>query len=147
MLLFINNNMNNILELITYLPDELIREIRQYIPLTTVVFLNKNNYNLYHKCLKKNIIHYENYIRDTVRRDNEFVFIKIIEENYKHWIHIKKYYYKNKIFSNYINFLIDYCIENDSEKCRQTLSNFLKNVGLCQNRHKKNIVQHIRWRK
>ena len=50
-----------------------------------------------------------------------------IEENYKDWIHIKKYYYKNKIFSNYINFLIDYCIENDSEKCRQSLSEFLKN--------------------
>ena len=141
------NNNNKILHLIQWLPDELIREIYQYIPINIIVFLNKNNYNLHHKCLKKYITNYENFIRDTIRRDNEFVFTKIIEENHIKWLHIKKYYYKNKIFSNYIHFIMDYCIENESDKCRQTLSEFLKNVGLCQNQHKKNIVKHIRWRK
>lgn len=145
----INNikNENSILDYVKCLPDELIREISYYMPTTIIVFLNKVNYNLYHKSLKKNILNYENYIRDTVRRDNDFVFIKIIEENYKQWLRITKYYYKNKIFSNYINFIIDYCIENESDKCREVLIKFLKNVGLCQNRHKKNIVKHIRWRK
>ena len=48
----------------------------------------------------------------------------------------KKYYY----------FLIDYCIKNNSTKCRDILNDFLKLQGLCQNRHKKNTFIHIRWK-
>jgi hypothetical protein len=132
---------------ISQLPDELIREIYNYIPFIVLVFINKTNYNLYHKLIRRTIPHYENYIRDVVRRDNEFVFYKIVEENYTRWVNIKKYIYKNTVYNNYISFLIDYCIQNASEKCRNSMMIFLKNVGLCQNQHKKNVCKHIRWKK
>jgi hypothetical protein len=128
------------------LPDDVIRYILEFIPLKTLVFTNKINYNLYHSLIKKYIINYENYIRDTIRRDNSFVFHKIIEENYMKWITIKKYSYQNKIYANYMYFALDYCIENLSTRCRNELIAFLKEHGLCQNQHKKNISKHIRWK-
>ena len=42
-------------------------------------------------------------------------------------------------------FIKDYCIENDSEKCRIMINNFLEKLGLCKNQHKKNIIRNIRW--
>jgi hypothetical protein len=128
------------------LPDDVIRYILEYIPLKTLVFTNKKHYNLYHSLIKSSIINYENYIRDTIRRDNSFVFCKIIAENYMKWVSIKKYAYQNIIYANYIYFIVDYCTENQSTRCRNELIEFLKEHGLCQNRHKKNIYKHIRWK-
>jgi hypothetical protein len=128
------------------LPDDVIRYIFEFIPLKTLVFTNKTNYNLYHSLIKKYIINYENYIRDTIRRDNSFVFHKIIEENYMKWINIKKYSYQNTIYANYMYFVVDYCTENLSTRCRNEVTEFLKEHGLCQNQHKKNISKHIRWK-
>ena len=52
----------------------------------------------------------------------------------------------NIIYKNYIYFIKDFCIENNSEKCRITINNFLEKLGLCKNQHKKNIIKHIRWK-
>lgn len=134
--------------LINQLPLELVDVIYGYLAIRNIVFLNKSNYALYHNILKKFICNgkYTNYIRDMIRKDNEFVFEYILRENFKKWLGIKKYYYKNNIFANYIYFVLYYCIENDSSKCRTTVSNYLKNVGLDENQHKKNIIRNIKWR-
>jgi hypothetical protein len=137
---------NKICKKIQDLPDELIQIIKEYIPIIVIVFVNKKNYNLYHFYTKRYIINYENFIRDTIRRDHSFVFNKIIEENYKKWLDKKKYIYKNTIYKSYIYFIIDYCIENSSTQCRSMILEFLKVYGLCQNQHKKNISKHIRWK-
>ena len=134
--------------LINQLPLELVDIIYGYLAIRNIVFLNKSNYALYHNILKKFICNgkYTNYIRDMIRKDNEFVFEYILRENFKKWLGIKKYYYKNNIFANYIYFVLYYCIENHSSKCRTTVSNYLKNVGLDENQHKKNIIRNIKWR-
>ena len=139
---------DHIYVLINQLPLELVDIIYGYLAIRNIVFLNKSNYALYHNILKQFICKgkYTNYIRDMIRKDNEFVFEYILRENFKKWLGIKKYYYKNNIFANYIYFVLYYCIENDSGKCRITLSNYLKNVGLDKNQHKKNIVRNIKWR-
>jgi hypothetical protein len=72
-------NLNNIAKL----PDELIKLIHKFLPIQAIVFTNKQNYNLYHPYVKKYISNYENYIRDTMRRDNSFVFEKIMKETLK----------------------------------------------------------------
>lgn len=131
---------------INNLPYDIIEQIKQFIPKKILVFLNKSNYLLYHYTIKNYITNYENYIRDTIRRDNDFVFNNILIENYKKWLTIKKYTYKNIIFNNYLNFTNHYCIENDSTKCKKMLLVFMKEHGLCKNQHKKNIVKHIRWK-
>ena len=138
--------MPNILIYIQKLPDDIINVIKEYLPIIQLVFTNITNYNLYHSFIRKYIINYETYIRDTIRRDNTFVFHKIINENYRKWLEIKKYTYKNIIYKNYVYFIMSFCIENQSNNCRIVLHNFLREHGLCQNQHKKNIIKHIRWK-
>uniref|UniRef100_A0A6C0LJV1 Uncharacterized protein n=1 Tax=viral metagenome TaxID=1070528 RepID=A0A6C0LJV1_9ZZZZ len=135
------------LQLVDLLPDDMIWEIYQYLPVSIKAFLNKENYCLYHSFIKPRIFHFENYVRDTIRRDSPFVFTFVLEENGKKWLTNKKYYYKNKIFANYLYFIIDFCTENLSDKCRFVLESYLNRFGLCKNGHKKNIIQTVRWRK
>ena len=128
------------------LPDELVRYIKEYIPKKEFVFTNRENYNLYHTLLKPSIKDYESYIRSMIRQDNEFVFKKIVEENFSKWYEIRQYKYKNMIFNNYLYFVMNFCIENDSNNCRKTILDFLKEHGLGKNLHKKNIVKYIKWK-
>lgn len=131
---------------ISYLPDDIIKLIKEFIPHNKLVFVNKTFYNLYHHTIKKFIPQYQNYIRDIIRRDNDFVFQKIIQENIDLWLRNKQYRYKNMIFNNYIYFIMNFCIENDSERCREILLDFLSKRDLCRNLHKKNVVKYIKWK-
>jgi hypothetical protein len=136
----------NILKKIQFFPDELVNYIKEFIPNRIFVFTCKKYYFLYHHLIKKHINDYENYVRETIRRDNYFVFKLIIEENIKKWIEVKHYKYKNMIFKNYLYFTISYCIDNESNSCRNILTDFLKIHGLHKNLHKKNIVKYIKWK-
>ena len=135
-----------LLKSVISLPDVLIDYIKKYIPFKEIVFINKEYYLLYHPFIKKMIIknNYENYIRDTIRRDHHFVFEQMTKENWKRWLSIRDYRYKNSIYSNYIYFLKDFCLINDSTNCRNVLNSFLKEQGIGKNQHKKNIVKNIR---
>jgi hypothetical protein len=133
-------------ENIINLPPELILCIQDFVPKKHLVFTNRENYILYHIFLKPCILKYENYIRDTIRRDNFFVVERIIQENFKIWKNINHYMYKNMIFKNYIYFILHYCIENESTNCREVIMDFLKQQGFAKNLHKKNIVKYIRWK-
>jgi len=135
----------NITEKIAQLPNDIIILIKEFIPHQKLVFVNLNYYNLYHTTIRNFIPLYENYIRDMIRRDNEFVFEKILNENFDKWIMNRQYIYKNMVFNNYIYFIMYFCIENDSEKCRLILYNYLKKRDLWKNIHKKNITKYIKW--
>jgi len=128
------------------LPEEIIRLIQQYIPVKTLIFLNKEYYQLYHPLVRSMILikDYENYIRDTVRRDHAFVFEYILKENCKRWFTIRDYRYKNSIYSNYFYFLKDFCLINDSTNCRNCMNTYLREQGMGKNQHKKNLVKTIR---
>ena len=136
------------IEKINNLPSELIMLIKSFLPKTTLLFLNNHYYKKYHYLIKKYINKhtFENYIRTIIRRDNSFVFSQILIDYNKDLSKIKQYIYKNIMYKKYYYFLIDYCIKNNSTKCRDILNNFLKLQGLCQNRHKKNTFIHIRWK-
>jgi hypothetical protein len=128
----------------TKLPKDVTNIIKDYISIYKMVWVNKTYYLKYHCLLKNCICLYENYIRDMIRRDNNFVLNEILRENYVKWMSMKKYTYKNLIFSNYLYFLLDYCQENESSKCRYLVFNTMENKGLCKNLFKKNIIKHIR---
>jgi hypothetical protein len=76
----------------------LINYIKEFIPNRIFVFTCKKYYFLYHHLIKKHINDYENYVRETIRRDNYFVFKLIIEENIKKWIEVKHYKYKYALY-------------------------------------------------
>lgn len=130
---------------ITDLPDVIINLIKEFIPGQKLVFVNKIFYDLYHHTIRKTIPLYDNYVRDMIRKDNILVFEKIIRENFYKWIKNKQYRYKNMIFNNYIYFIDYFCIENNSERCRDMLISYLSKRHLCRNLHKKNLVKYIKW--
>ena len=130
---------------ISLLPDEIINEILEYIPKQKLIFVNSTYYNLYHCLLKNYILVYESYVRDMIRKDTFFVFKQIIRENINTWIKNRQYRYKDMVFSNYIYFVLYYCIENNSERCRNILMEELLKRNLCRNLHKKNIIKYIKW--
>jgi hypothetical protein len=138
--------MISMVDRINDLPEEIINLIKECLPKHVLAFTNKKSYILYHHFIRKTIYRMEDYIRDTIRRDNLFVFEFIIAENYEKWVNRKNYHYRNIIFNNYLSFITHYCVENNSDKCKNFTVDFLKEHGLCKNQHKKNIVKHIRWR-
>jgi len=131
---------------ISDLPDDIINVIKEFIQPNKIAFVNKTFYNLYHHSIRKYIPSYENYVRDIIRRDNEFVFEKVVHENSHLWLKNKQYRYKNMVFNNYVYFVMNFCIENNSERCMEVLSDFLLKRDLCRNLHKKNVVKYIKWR-
>jgi len=142
----IKNN-NDIFYYIDKLPFYLINEIKKYISNKSLIFINREKYINTHYLIRESIpnIKFETYIRNILYRDFDFVFNQIIQENYLNWFQIKNYIYKNVVYKNYIYFIKGFCIENNSEKCRIIINDFLEKLGLCKNQHKKNIIKHIRW--
>jgi len=127
---------------------DIIDIIKSYIPNMYLIFVNKNYYTKYHYLIKELIPknNYEKYIRCVIRKDNDIVFQYILNDNINNFFKIKNYIYKNIKYSNYLYFLIDFCIDNNSNNCRNILNEIMKEHRLCQNRHKKNTNIHIRWK-
>jgi hypothetical protein len=138
----------NLFTYINSLPIEIIKIIKSFIPLSRLLFLNKELYFEHHKIVKQMVPFelYDNYIRDMIRKDALFVFEQIIKENLKHWLKMKKYKYENIVHDNYYYFLTSYCIENKSTKCRNLLKGFLENLGISKNQHKNNRIINIKWK-
>jgi len=141
-------NNTDIFYYINKLPFFIVNEIQKYISEQNLIFVNREKYINKHYLIRYLIPSnkFENYIRTIVYRDFDFVFQQIVQENYLKWLEIKQYIYKNNIYTNYIYFIKGLCIENNSEKCRFFLNDFLEKLGLCKNQHKKNIIKHIRWK-
>ena len=142
-----SNESNFFFKNINKLSYELTDIIYSYIPKIVTIFLTQKNYVKEHNLLRNMIIkrNIEQYIRTMVRQDNDFVFKLLLVENYKRWLNMKKYYYKECIYSNYVNFLESYAIDNNSLKCRKLIINIFEEEALNKNQHKKNIIRYIRW--
>lgn len=138
--------MNDVFETLDKLPNELIDIIYSYMPSYKKVFLSKQSYIKYHYLIQPKIVCYDSFIRACIRSDNNFVFNIHVIENNKKWLNKKKYNYNNNIFANYGYFLMHYCIEQRAENCKKILIDYWNEHGLCQNRHKKIVSKHIRWK-
>jgi hypothetical protein len=131
---------------INKLSNEVINIIYSYIPKTTTIFLTRQNYLCEHYFIRNYIdkTKIENYIRCMVRQDNYFVFQQLLVENHIQWgYNIKNYFYKQKIYPNYLFFIEEYCNEFEAEKCHNLIIHILQELGLRKNQHKKNIIKHI----
>jgi hypothetical protein len=131
---------------INEMSDELIELIKEYISIKTLAFINKTYYNLYHPLIRNFISKYESFTRYMIRQDNYIVFEKIIRENFNNWLNNKQYRYQYMIFNNYIYFIMFFCIESESIKCRDILLNIFKERKFGKNLHKKNVIKYIKWK-
>lgn len=130
---------------INSLPVELVEHIKDYIPPSTLVWLNKEYYNKYCKKIRQTILdsRFEDYIRDTVRQDNVYVMKHIIYENIYRWIKLKRWRYKNIIYFDYIHFIYNYATEHQSFNCRDLIDNIATQL-FGKKWHKKNGIKYIR---
>jgi hypothetical protein len=130
------------------LPEVLVDIVYSYIPKSVTTFLTKKNYIENHHLIRQfiNKRKIEQYIRAMVRDDNDFVFSHLLVDNYRRWLNMRKYYYKECIYGNYLNFLESYAIDNKSSKCRKLILKLFEEQGLSKNQHKKNTIRYIRWK-
>ena len=146
-----NNNKNNIvdekkvLENIRKLPRELFDIVQSYIPqhvwrpLNTTLYVE--NYDLVYTKMKPGNV--ENYIRYIVKRDFGFVFKYVILRNLFKWYQMRDYLYEYLIYHNYIYFIKDFCISNQSINCLNSLNEILKKLGYEKKLPKKKIIRSI----
>ena len=102
-----SNNKKDFFKNVDKLPEQLISIIYSYVPKIVTTFLTKENYLRDHHLIRNFVDKrkIEQYIRCMVRQDNDFVLKQLLVENYRRWLDMKKYYYRESIYSNYINFL------------------------------------------
>ena len=140
-----------VLKRVSLLPESLVKVIKEYIPVSATLFLEKpiylNSRGIIMNFLKQKGTT-EKYIRYIIRRDFDYVFGLILHENIVTWVkYTKKYPYNNMIYTSYIYFLIDYCIEHESNKCKEKITDLLQKLGLWKKDNKKIKTTCIRrWR-
>jgi hypothetical protein len=136
------------------LPLEICDIIQSFVSYTVYIGLNKEYFYKYHY-LFHNLINkrqLEDYIRTTIRQDNDFIFIELLKENNGWWIKMKNYIYRDSVYAHYLVFLQAYCLEYDSFKCKTAINELFvklglkKELGLSKNQHKKNITRNIIWK-
>lgn len=138
----------SLLDCVNVLPYELIDIIKEFANPIVFLFTNKTYYHKHHAKIKYLLKdRYDSYVRDMIRRDNDFSINQIINDNISFWKREhKKYYYNNFVYSSYINFLIEYSNEQNSTKCYNLLRNIQKINGYNKNKHKKKIEINGRWK-
>ncbi len=138
-------NESKLLLSISKLPLELFDIVKSYVPLYIWRPLNKTlyieNYNLVYEKMKP--YNAENYIRDIVKRDFDNVFKFIVLRNLFKWAQMKDYLNEFLIYPNYIYFIKDFCVSNQSNKCLNTLNNILKELGFEKKLPKKKTIKSI----
>jgi hypothetical protein len=112
-----------------HLPQELMDIIFSYIPDMSKLRLNKYYFKKYHHLVRSKIKNNqtEKYIRYMVRRNNYFIIDHLINENYDRWMQISNYRHKSHRFYDYVEFLLNYCIEYDSNECADKIRQCIKN--------------------
>lgn len=131
--------------LIQTLPIELLDIIFSYIPEHKKAHLNKKYFKKYHYLLKNYIINNrtEDYIRNMIKRDCDFIFSRLLEENYNKWKKMSNYYYNSYEFYNYICFLCYFCEENDAVNCKNIIHDYLKNNNIIKNPNKMRLISLV----
>ena len=141
---------NQLLNNINKLPNEIVLLIESYVPETRKLFWSKELYEANHKLLLQYLsIHNKNieeYIRSIIRRDHDFVFSRLLVDNFDRWSNLRSYLNKDCIYMNYLVFLHSYCVDHDSKKCLQLLHPIIEKLGFSKNQHKKNLIKYIKWK-
>ena len=144
-----SKNTKHLLNNINKLPNELVSLIETYVPQIVKIFWSKALYSANHKLIQQYISTHnkntEEYIRSIIRKDYDFVFSHLLVNNLDRWTNLKDYLNRDCIYINYLVFLDNYCLDHDSQKCKQLLQQILEKLGLSKNQHKKNLIKYIKW--
>ena len=126
------------------IPQELHNIIFEYIPQQELIFINRTSYDLHHHLLYKKV-HFDNYVRDMIRKDLDCIMKRLVDEYNLRWVKDKKYRYKTSTYKNYATYLLNLSIEYNATRCRNVIREHYKNKGLSKNLYKKNNNNNKRW--
>jgi hypothetical protein len=87
------------------------------------LWLKLCNRNYYMKYIEKECIIDDGKIRRLIRKDSQYILDLVLKNNIDKFIKRKKYIYRTKVYKNYIDFMIYYCINNESPKCINVIKN------------------------
>jgi len=117
---------------INQLPEVLVGEIFNFIPLKSLSLTNKTNWKIYYNIKSKTeIIKLSSYWRFLLRYDYVFVFKHYLDNMFPYLIKNKRIIYQDKIFPRkveLIKYLSSFIFE--SPKCKNILNQFMTNRGL-----------------
>lgn len=132
---------------IILLPDELIQVIwDKYINPLNKIWVNKENYIKYHNLIVPNIKNFNNYIRDLIRLDYDYVFNILLNEQFILWIHKNKIIkYQNILFKNYINYINFLINKYQSGKIKTIVINKLKENNIGKIWQENYVITKKRW--
>lgn len=105
------------------LPEDVLIQIFEFVPLNIKYILNKEYYSQYHQHIK--FSPYDGYIRDIIRNDSIFVFQHILALNIDKWRTKKKFFYKKIKCDSFVKLINMWCIEYKSNKCRDEILCYL----------------------
>jgi len=131
-------------KIIETIPQELHNLIFEFIPRQELIFINKTCYDLHHHLLYKRV-HFDNYVRDMIRKDLDCIMKRLVDEYNLRWIKDNKYRYKTSTYKNYATYLLNLSIEYNATRCRNVIREHYKNKGLSKNLYKKNNNNNKRW--
>ena len=136
-----------IFQYINNLCDDLKDHIYTFIKDDVKAILNKQYYikkydHIYNKIPK---VYYNNYIRGIIRKDYDLILKLNLNINFNKWKKKRKYKYKKYKTDNYINYLLVICDENNSNKCKDVIWNYIKKSGLEQLWFKRIVVNDNKW--
>jgi hypothetical protein len=136
-----------ILDIITYLPNEILNIIYHKINPIQLIFINKEKYYALNYIIDGLIgeKRYDSYVRDVIRNDYNFIFKSILNRNFSRWLWFKNYKYNNIIYPDYIHFILYYATNNNSHNCYNSVNLKLKLSELKKDYRKNSRIKNNQW--
>ncbi len=127
------------------LPIEINDYIFEFIPPLALTLLSKILYVEHRHCIRNHIpvLNYSGYVRHVVRKDYDFIFYFLLNANFLRWQNMKRYKYKNYIFSDYISYIMYLSHEHESSKVKTLIIEHQNKDG--KKRHKNARVRSNTW--
>ena len=117
---------------INQLPEVLVGEIFNFLPLKSLSLTNKTNWERYYNIKSKTeLVKLSSYWRFLLRYDYAFVFRHYLDNMFSYLIKNKRIIYQDKIFPRkveLIKYLSTFIFE--STNCKNILDDFMRNKGL-----------------
>ena len=92
---------------------------------------------------------YSAFIRDALRNKRDFIFKYIAKEHFDTWNTWRLYRFQNSIYNNYVSYILQFCIDTNSQKCRQIVLDAKNNMNNAdrEKQHKNVRTKHTIWKK
>ena len=134
-------------DIIPFLPNEIKNIIWHHISCRQKIFINKKHYYRLNPLIDTIIsnIRYDCYVRDIIRNDCLYVFNILFYRNMNKWLSKRNYKYNNVIYSDYVNFLLNYAYINNATKCSNNINLQLNLSGLKKKWSKNSRIKHNKW--